>query len=321
MTPFLDLSKECILDDLESIRGRFEIPSEVISRLPHTSEKACSFAHGRAIERPELEERYQRRIEVALGFALTLSFEDFKSLVGARRLYECCLGPEPSELAPISPTLSSEVVAALPSSTVTPHVIRSKGKGKVLGETLQLITNYLSVEEKVVVTQSKAESAEVESSRLRKDLVEAMDQAMKSKEKADELKKALKVKKKLVAQKDDELQVALLRTAEARDGAITQFQESEHYFDLLFHYYFKGFELLRRWMLKYQGEAIDFSSLDFETVDIEMIADEAKEEENRATEGVASILVDIEAEVEAETDTTNVTAGGGGEAIDEDVDG
>ena len=33
--------------------------------------------------------------------------------------------------------------------------------------------------------------------------MEAMDQAMKSKEKVDKLKKALKVKKKLVAQKDD----------------------------------------------------------------------------------------------------------------------
>ena len=43
---------------------------------------------------------------------------------------------------------------------------------------------------------------------------------MKSKEKADELKKALKVEKKLIAQKDDELQAALLRTAEAREGVI-----------------------------------------------------------------------------------------------------
>ena len=65
------------------------------------------------------------------------------------------------------------------------------------------MTDYLSVEEKVVVTQSKAESVEAKNSRLRKDLVEAMDQAMKSKEKVDKLKKALKVKKKLVAQKDD----------------------------------------------------------------------------------------------------------------------
>ena len=51
-----------------------------------------------AVEQPELEERYQGRIEAALGFALTLSSEDFKSLVGTRRLYECCLKPEPSKL-------------------------------------------------------------------------------------------------------------------------------------------------------------------------------------------------------------------------------
>ena len=51
-----------------------------------------------AVERPEFEERYQGCIEVTLGFALTLSSEDFKSLVGARRLYGCCLEPEPSEL-------------------------------------------------------------------------------------------------------------------------------------------------------------------------------------------------------------------------------
>ena len=50
-----------------------------------------------------------------------------------------------------------------------------------------------------------------------------MDQAMKSKEKADELKKALNFEKKLIAQKDNELQAALLRTDEAKDGVITQF--------------------------------------------------------------------------------------------------
>ena len=96
------------------------------------------------------------------------------------------------------------------------------------------MTDYLSIEEKVAVAQSKAESAEAESSHLRKDLVEAMDQAVKSKEKADKLNKALKVEKKLVAQKDDKLQAALLRTVEARDEVIAQFQESEHYSNLLF---------------------------------------------------------------------------------------
>ena len=57
---------------------------------------------------------------------------------------------------------------------------------------------------------------------------------MKSKEKVDKLKKALKVEKKLVAQKDDELQVALLQTVEAKDRVIAQFEESEHYSYLLF---------------------------------------------------------------------------------------
>ena len=48
MTPFHALSEEYFLDgkDLESIRGRFQIPSEVVSRLPCTGEKACSFALG-----------------------------------------------------------------------------------------------------------------------------------------------------------------------------------------------------------------------------------------------------------------------------------
>ena len=45
-----------------------------------------------------MEEQYQGHIEVALEFALTLLFEVFQGLVGARRLYECCLGPKPFEL-------------------------------------------------------------------------------------------------------------------------------------------------------------------------------------------------------------------------------
>ena len=50
-----------------------------------------------AVERPKLEEQYQGRVEAALEFVLTLSSEDFKGLIGARRLYKYCLGPEPSK--------------------------------------------------------------------------------------------------------------------------------------------------------------------------------------------------------------------------------
>ena len=58
--------------------------------------------------------------------------------------------------------------------------------------------DYLSSEEKVAVANSKVDSIEAESSRLRKDLIVAMDQATKAKEKVKELKDALKVEKKLV---------------------------------------------------------------------------------------------------------------------------
>ena len=58
--------------------------------------------------------------------------------------------------------------------------------------------------------------------------------------------------------------------------------------------------------MKHQGEAIDLLALDFEVVDTEMIVDEAKEEERRATEEVASVLANIEAEVVVETTAVGV---------------
>ena len=64
-----------------------------------------------------------------------------------------------------------------------------------------MTTHYLTNEEKVVVANSKVDSVEAESSRLRKDLIEAMNQVTKAKEKLKEHKDALKVEKKLVIQK------------------------------------------------------------------------------------------------------------------------
>ncbi|KAK9993438.1 hypothetical protein SO802_023141 [Lithocarpus litseifolius] len=265
-------------------------------------------------------------------FLMTSNFpynDDFALLMTRKFLYNNeCLSF--AEMASVSPTPSLEVVVVLASSAIFPPITRSIGEGKVgksvwedpatavgrahdvitdeelrdlsvvpfhklvLGESFRLTTDYLSIEEKVVVAQSKLTFEE--------GLSGSYGPAVKSKEKADELKKAVKVEKKLVAQKDDELQAALLRTVEARDG---------------------GFKLLRRWMLKHQGEAIDLSTLDFEVVDTEMIADEAKKEEKRATEEVAFVLADIEAEVGIETTAigAEITAAEGGEATDEGVDG
>ena len=77
--------------------------------------------------------------------------------------------------------------------------------------------------------------------------------------------------------KDEEIQVALLKTDVEQEKVIQQFTKFEPFFDLQFIQYFKGFELLCRWTMKYLGLAVDFSNLDFETIDIEILANEAKE--------------------------------------------
>ena len=73
---------------------------------------------------------------------------------------------------------------------------------------------------------------EAESSKLRKDLIETMDQAMKAKEKVKKLKDTLKVEKRVVIQKDEEVQAALLKTNEEHKKVISKFLESDHFPDL-----------------------------------------------------------------------------------------
>lgn len=58
---------------------------------------------------------------------------------------------------------------------------------QVLDESLRLTTDYLRIEEKVVVVNFKLESIKVESSKLRKNLIEAMDEVNRAKEKIKEL--------------------------------------------------------------------------------------------------------------------------------------
>ena len=90
-----------------------------------------------------------------------------------------------------------------------------------------------------------------------------MDQATKAKEKVKELSEALKVEKLLITQKDNEIQDAFLKTDEEREKVIAQLLRSEHFSDLQFIQYYKGFELLRRWKMKHHNQAVDFFNLDF----------------------------------------------------------
>ena len=63
-----------------------------------------------------------------------------------------------------------------------------------------------------------------------------------------------------------------LKTIAAR--SIEGFQQTDEYNTVLFSWYFKGFELLRRYLIKHPT-GVDLQSLDLEVVDQEMAADEA----------------------------------------------
>lgn len=63
-----------------------------------------------------------------------------------------------------------------------------------------------------MVANSEIKFVEAKNSKLRKDLIEAMDETNRAKEKIKDLNEALRVEKMLVIQKDKDIQVALLRT-------------------------------------------------------------------------------------------------------------
>ena len=70
------------------------------------------------------------------------------------------------------------------------------------------------------MANSKLESVKVESLKLRKDLITAMDKTNKANEKIKELSEALRVEKAFVVQKDEEIQVALLRIDVEREKVV-----------------------------------------------------------------------------------------------------
>ena len=63
----------------------------------------------------------------------------------------------------------------------------------------------------------------------------------------------------------------LFRSIAAR--SVEAFQTTDEYNTVLFSWYFKGFELLRRYMIKHPS-GVNLESLDLEEVDKEMALDE-----------------------------------------------
>ena len=70
---------------------------------------------------------------------------------------------------------------------------------------MRITTNYLNVEDKVVVATSKVESMEVECSQLKKDLIAVMNERNEANQKIKDFTKDLHVEKALVIQKDEEI--------------------------------------------------------------------------------------------------------------------
>ena len=101
-----------------------------------------------------------------------------------------------------------------------------------------------------------------------------MNDANLAKEKLRTLTEELRVERELTKEKDEQLAAARERAKGLTAKAIEGFQQTEEYNTVLFSWYFKGFELLRRYFIKHPS-GVDLGKLDLEEVDKEMAANEA----------------------------------------------
>ena len=84
----------------------------------------------------------------------------------------------------------------------------------------------------------------------------------------------LRVERELTKEKDEQLVAARERAKGHAAKAVEGFQQTDEYNTVLFSWYFKGFELLRRYFIKHPS-GVDLEKLDPEEVDKAMAADEA----------------------------------------------
>ena len=137
---------------------------------------------------------------------------------------------------------------------------------------MHITSQYLASEEKAVMATSKVDALEVEASGLRKDLIVVMDGSNSSKEKIKTLTEELNAEKQLVKQRDEQQVAASQKMKNDVAKAAHAFLLMEEYNAILFGWNFKGFELLRRYLVKH-GTGVDLEDLDFEAIDKEIEAD------------------------------------------------
>ena len=145
---------------------------------------------------------------------------------------------------------------------------------QVLGESLHITAEYLTQGAKVASLTTRMEALEKENSDLRTNLITSMDEATTLKEKVKVLEDDLRVERGLTHEKDEQLLAAKEKLVTIAARSVEAFQTTDEYNTVLFSWYFKGFELLRRYMIKHPS-GVNLESLDLEEVDKEMALDEA----------------------------------------------
>ena len=86
----------------------------------------------------------------------------------------------------------------------------------------------------------------------------------------------VKEKAKLTLEKDEQLLTPREKLKTIAAKAIEAFQQTEEYNTMLFSQYFKGFELLRRYLVKHPSR-VDLENLDITVVGQEIVMDEASQ--------------------------------------------
>ena len=122
---------------------------------------------------------------------------------------------------------------------------------QVLRESLHITSEYLTQKAKVASLTSRMEALEKENSDLKKNLIASMDEITSLKEKVKTLDDDLKVERKLTQEKDEQLLSAKEKLITIAARSVEAFQTTDEYNTVLFSWYFKGFELLRRYLVKH----------------------------------------------------------------------
>ena len=135
----------------------------------------------------------------------------------------------------------------------------------MLGESLHIASEYLTQKAKVASLASRMKVLEAENSMLKKKLIEPMHEVNTLKESSKTLADNLQAKRQLTLEKDEQLPVAKDNLKTIVVGSIEGFQQTDEYNTVLFSWYFKGYELLRRYLVKHPT-GVDLQSLDLEVI-------------------------------------------------------